>query len=387
MSSLSAGQPPNYIDPPSNAWKVSVVDSVGLCLTVLLFAIRCFTKYRITKSPGWEDASCLMALLGFIGLVCSNFNQRFRFGGGRQFVDVPPEMYNGFMRVSLSPAKTNTVKTAAITSYFYVLGIMFAKISLLLFLYRIFRVNFKFRIASWVIGVVLVVWSMVSFLLKIFSCHPVKANWDFLVYIDPKTHCYPKSYDVTNMQGFCNIITDFGLLLLPVPMLWRLQMNLKKKLGIAFVFSTGLSICVIAIVRQYILYNTDKAGDSSDATRIKIWMSLEFSLSIVVACLPVLTPFFKRYRVLVSFVPSSIRSRFSSRSTETQPAGKRSGGSETDVERDAVRNHSEKGVHSSWQVPRAWNERGLDDYDRMSEGSQITLQPVLPTRRELDHKD
>lgn len=118
---------------------------------------------------------------------------------------------------------------------------MFAKISLLLFLYRIFRVNFKFRIASWVIGVVLVVWSMVSFLLKIFSCHPVKANWDFLVYIDPKTHCYPKSYDVTNMQGFCNIITDFGLLLLPVPMLWRLQMNLKKKLGIAFVFSTGLS--------------------------------------------------------------------------------------------------------------------------------------------------
>lgn len=116
-------------------------------------------------------------------------------------------------------------------------------------------------------------------------------------------------------------------------------------------------------------------------------MSLEFSLSIVVACLPVLTPFFKRYRVLVSFVPSSIRSRFSSRSTETQPAGKRSGGSETDVERDAVRNHSEKGVHSSWQVPRAWNERGLDDYDRMSEGSQITLQPVLPTRRELDHKD
>lgn len=59
MSSLSAGQPPNYIDPPSNAWKVSVVDSVGLCLTVLLFAIRCFTKYRITKSPGWEDGESL----------------------------------------------------------------------------------------------------------------------------------------------------------------------------------------------------------------------------------------------------------------------------------------------------------------------------------------
>lgn len=47
--------PHNYVNPPSNAWKVTVADSVGLVLAVLCVAIRCFTKLRITKSPGSED--------------------------------------------------------------------------------------------------------------------------------------------------------------------------------------------------------------------------------------------------------------------------------------------------------------------------------------------
>lgn len=49
-------RPHNYYNsPPSNAWHVSVADSVGLCLAVAAVAIRCYTKLRITKSPGWED--------------------------------------------------------------------------------------------------------------------------------------------------------------------------------------------------------------------------------------------------------------------------------------------------------------------------------------------
>ena len=73
----------------------------------------------------------------------------------------------------------------------------------------------------------------------IFSCHPIKANWDVMLYLDPKTRCSPRAYDVLNIHGFLNIISDFGLLILPVPMVWKLQMTLKKKSGIAAVFATG----------------------------------------------------------------------------------------------------------------------------------------------------
>ena len=60
----------------------------------------------------------------------------------------------------------------SICTYIYVLGIMFAKVSLLLFLYRIFRVDRKFRIAAWIIGTVVVVWVGTS-CLKALTISPV----------------------------------------------------------------------------------------------------------------------------------------------------------------------------------------------------------------------
>ncbi|KAL9019834.1 MAG: hypothetical protein Q9185_002883 [Variospora sp. 1 TL-2023] len=342
------------VDPPSNAWKISVVDSIGLSLTVILLTIRCYTKLRFTNSPGWDDATCLVSLLGFIVFVSLDFVQRFQYGGGRQIWDLPPSMYNGYLT------------TGAVGICLYILGIMFAKVSLLLFLYRVFRADRHFRIASWVIGVVVAVWSLISFFLLIFGCRPIKASGDLFLTFDRKRRCNPKAYEVINMHGFCNIITDFGLLFLPLPSVRKLQMNLKKKMGVAAVFATGT------------LYAPLRC------------LSLEYSLSITVACMPALAPFFKRYRVLASFIPSSIRSKSSTHSSNTQPAKRVFSGSSTtqqgDVERDAVHDQA-KYSHSSWQPPRAWNARSLAEYDRMSQGSEVTLQPVLPTRREIDHKD
>ena len=116
---------------------------------------------------------------------------------------------------------------------------MLAKLSLLLFIYRIFRVDLKSRVAAWFIGFFLIVWSTVTLLLAIFSCHPIKANWDTQLYLKPTTHCSPRVYDVTNIHGYCNIISDFMLLILPIPALWKLQMTTGKKLSIAAVFATG----------------------------------------------------------------------------------------------------------------------------------------------------
>ena len=47
--------PPNYVNPPSTAWMATTADSVGLALAIIVVAARCYTKFRITKAPGWED--------------------------------------------------------------------------------------------------------------------------------------------------------------------------------------------------------------------------------------------------------------------------------------------------------------------------------------------
>lgn len=119
-------------------------------------------------------------------------------------------------------------------------GLTLAKLSLLLFLYRIFKVDLTFRVLSWIIGLVLVIWTTVSLLLRTFACKPIKASFVLSVQLDPATKCPIKAYDVNNIHGICNIITDFALLLMPLPMVWKLQISGKKKLGVFVVFGTGV---------------------------------------------------------------------------------------------------------------------------------------------------
>ena len=100
--------------------------------------------------------------------------------------------------------------------------------------------NRKFRIAAWILGSILVVWATMTVLMAIFSCRPLTASWNLKQYLDPKTVCKPKAYDVTNIYGFCNAVTDAVLIVLPIPLLRKMQITFKRKLGVAMVFATGI---------------------------------------------------------------------------------------------------------------------------------------------------
>ena len=194
-----------------------------------------------------EIDTSLLALLAFIGSVTCSAIQRFQFSAGRHTWDQPLENYNGYPRVSilglsatiqLSPSLTS-IQTAAVNRLLYILGIMLAKLSLLIFFYRIFKVDSRFRLAAWLLGTLLVTWSTVSVLLNLFACRPLRGPWDVNMILGGRVHCAVQVYNTVNVQGVCNIITDFALLLLPIPMLWKLQMSTKKKFGVSLVFATG----------------------------------------------------------------------------------------------------------------------------------------------------
>lgn len=83
------------------------------------------------------------------------------------------------------------------------------------------------------------VWATVTVLLVCFSCKPLAASFSYKLRIAPTTVCKPESYDVENVFGFCNIIVDFMLLLMPMPLLWTLHMTRAKKIGVSIVFANG----------------------------------------------------------------------------------------------------------------------------------------------------
>ncbi|MCJ1469144.1 hypothetical protein MMC07_007777, partial [Pseudocyphellaria aurata] len=73
-----------------------------------------------------------------------------------------------------------------------------------------------------------------DFLTQIFGCFPPAKFWN----PDLAGHCFNfKAADLA--YSFFNIISDFLIMLLPLPMIWKLQLKWKGKVGISLVFLSG----------------------------------------------------------------------------------------------------------------------------------------------------
>lgn len=70
-----------------------------------------------------------------------------------------------------------------------------------------------------------------------FECTPVSYQWE-----QTKEGAKGKCIDVAafyDWMSFPNIVTDAVLLVLPLPMIFRLQLSRHQKVGLVFIFATG----------------------------------------------------------------------------------------------------------------------------------------------------
>ena len=124
---------------------------------------------------------------------------------------------------------------------FYNLSLILSKLSALLFLTSIFRIR-PFLITSYILMGFLVIaglWMVISGFL---FCMPVSAFWstdqDYR-----SSHCLPEGAVWFTNAGI-QIVTDIIILILPMPVLSKLRLPKRQRLGIMLVF--GVGICVIA---------------------------------------------------------------------------------------------------------------------------------------------
>lgn len=115
----------------------------------------------------------------------------------------------------------------AVSGFFY-------KISLLLLFIQLIPAVALHRIAQVTIAVV-VLFEAATIIVTFLICHPLESNWNTSI----PSHCGDKimSYRTT---GSLNIVTDFVILMLPLPYLAKLQMGTTRKIGIMATFALGL---------------------------------------------------------------------------------------------------------------------------------------------------
>lgn len=112
---------------------------------------------------------------------------------------------------------------------------MFAKISILVLYLRLFKVNRLFRYVDFGFMALVVCYCTSLILAILFGCRPLARSWDSSI---PGTCINIANVDIT-IGGF-NIFTDTAILILPIPLIWKLQITKAKLFGLLGIFGTGI---------------------------------------------------------------------------------------------------------------------------------------------------
>lgn len=83
-----------------------------------------------------------------------------------------------------------------------------------------------------------------AFFINIFACRPRRKIWN--------PEIPGKCFDITSLyisSAVFNTFSDVAMLVVPIFMVWKLQMTTKRKIGISAIFGTGAFATICAFVR------------------------------------------------------------------------------------------------------------------------------------------
>ncbi|PYH87956.1 putative integral membrane protein [Aspergillus ellipticus CBS 707.79] len=275
----------------------SVLTFVAVVLRLLAHHIA---RKKWTASDYFIIAACMFA----IGVQTINIIGVIQTGIGFGHTKTVEAIYGSAPIVELS-------KIEMPLQPLWVLSLACSKVSILLLYFRIFPVPWVLR-SSQITIVIIICWAIATTLAAFLNCRPFAFNWDRSI---PGGKCGDRVKSFTVM-GVINLVTDLVVLVIPMPLLYRLQMAQYKKVTLMIVFGLGAVTCVISALRIAILASTDYSDLTYSLTPFSILSGLEPCLAVILACVPLMRPLLKRW---VTSPNATGRTRTTSRSAAPKP--------------------------------------------------------------------
>ncbi|KAE8377592.1 hypothetical protein BDV26DRAFT_304881 [Aspergillus bertholletiae] len=241
-----------------------------LILATIFFTIRIAAK-SCNLGGGWglDDVTIIISYVRCHSGVMVNM---IKYGFGKNIWDIPFDDITQFYKYFQGLA------------VMYKIQISLAKISVCLFLLRIFQSRMFRTLAYTLIGInasIGITWALVDGL----RCSPVHLAWDGWSNEEPGT-CIDF---IDAILGNClvNIIVDAIMVLMPVYEVSKLQLPLYKKLTVGLMFVMGSVLTVIGIIRVVVFWN-NRWGQNQTAGIYPLihWSVIESQVAIICACLP-----------------------------------------------------------------------------------------------------
>lgn len=204
----------------------------------------------------------------------------------------------------------------------WAIAMAFIKVSILLFYRRLFpptATSQKWRMCNLALIVASVVFCLISLFGSGFACTPVAFIWDITI---QGGHCI-SLIALARFTCITGIVTDILILTLPIPIVWNMQLNRSKKIGVCGVFLLGSlyvslrfsfaaectsslltirlrSVCVASMIRFYYLEQISRNDPTWGNVNSTIWTTTESSVGIISACLPIMAPILRSKVVAVA---------------------------------------------------------------------------------------
>ncbi|MCJ1456330.1 hypothetical protein MMC28_006691 [Mycoblastus sanguinarius] len=248
--------------------------SIFIVLITIVVALRLVSRKISRADVWWDDGFVILSLGSSYALLIVDLTST-KYGVGDQ---------------SFYPSKFSTFSKFIYTSLIlYPIAITSIKTSILLFYIRLFGVHRPFEIAVYVTQTVVIAWCLASLLMAIFQCEPIS---DFWASQEARTNCTAANALLV-ATAVPNTVIDFVILVLPLTMVWKLQLSIRRKVALTSSFLIGTLVCVASIMRLLAVAQVNKPqrGDSDwKYARPLIWSNAETSIGIICACLPTLHP-------------------------------------------------------------------------------------------------
>ncbi|OHE94570.1 integral membrane protein [Colletotrichum orchidophilum] len=257
------------------AVSIVVCNVLLVLLTGVWTGMRLYSRRKKGQSFTVEDYMTVVALIAFYGLVACNFVMVYLGGTGHHVLTLQPYHI------------TRMSKAAYGVQTLFAICLGFIKIGITIMLQRIFFVR-KFVIAARITMGLCVCWMLFTILIGIFICQPVAMNWD------PETPggwCGDQNAGFAAV-GFFDLATDLIILVLPIPMVYNLQLRLPHKVALYAIFGAGALTMIFAAIRLKNVLSMDFTDVTYSQVGVVLMGTLEPGVAIIVSSSPLLKPIF-----------------------------------------------------------------------------------------------
>ncbi|OJJ30952.1 hypothetical protein ASPWEDRAFT_140822 [Aspergillus wentii DTO 134E9] len=174
----------------------------------------------------------------------------------------------------------------------YCAAIIPIKMSISFMLIRVAEGRKLYIYIQYAVMAIFVVMNFIALIFILTNCIPIAAAWDSSV----GGSCKP-AYVLADVYYACtavNIVTDWITAFMPIPLVWKVQLNRNTKISIICLMSLGIFASLSACVRlKYTVNLTNQTDFLFGVANVVIWGFAENAIGMIVGNVSTLRPLFR----------------------------------------------------------------------------------------------